>query len=220
MKKELRDMLIEGLKGLDIDIDENHIRLFDIYLQEILKWNAQYNLTAIKDEKSIIIKHFIDSSIVSIRNKCSCGNMVDIGSGAGFPGLILKILKPEIILTSVDANEKKIFFQKNVMRKISKDHIRFIANRVEDSGFIKEYKNFFDCAVVRAFKPVSEILTLAYPILKKGGLISIYKGKNYKKDLEEVDKSEVAGRFELQNVESYKLPFINRHHHILIYQKK
>ena len=220
MKEESKDLLVKGLSDLNIDINANQIESFNIYLNELLKWNSKYNLTAITDEKNIIIKHFLDSAIISVKNPCTCGNMVDIGSGAGFPGLVLKILKPEIFLTSVDANEKKIFFQKNLFRKLNQNNITFIANRVDDSSFIEEFKNSFDCAVIRAFSKISEILTLSYPIVKKNGLISIYKGKNYKIDLDELNENEIKDRFKLLKVDSYKLPFINREHNILVFKKK
>jgi 16S rRNA (guanine527-N7)-methyltransferase len=220
MKKETKDLLVQGLGELKIDVDTDQIELFDTFLKELLKWNSKYNLTAITNEKDIIIKHFLDSAIISKKIPCICDKMIDIGSGAGFPTLVLKILKPDVSLTSLDSNEKKIFFQKNVIRKLKLDHIKFIVSRAEDSSFIKDYNNYFECAIVRALKQLNEILRLAYPIVKKGGRIFILKGKKYKYELEELNGSKVGGRFKLIKIEPYILPFIKREHFILTYQKK
>jgi 16S rRNA (guanine527-N7)-methyltransferase len=220
MKEELRNLLVKGLSSLNIDIDEDKIKSFDIYLQELIKWNSKYNLTAVTDEESIISKHFLDSAVVSKMIPSKCNNIIDIGSGAGFPGIVLKILRPELAITSVDANEKKIFFQKNVMRKLNVNHIHFSANRVEDSSFIREYNNHFDCAVIRALSKLSEILTLSYPVIKKNGCIFIFKGENYKYGLKELSVSEISDRFVLEKIDPYTLPFLELKHHILVYKKK
>lgn len=219
MKKELKELLVQGLNELKIVVDSNQIELFDTFLKELLKWNSKYNLTAITDEKDIIIKHFLDSAVIAKKIPCTCKSMVDIGSGAGFPSLVLKILRPEVRLSSLDSNEKKIFFQKNVIRKLNLDKMDFIVSRAEDSSFIKEYNNHFECVMVRAFRQINVILRIAYPILKKGGKIYILKGKKYKYELEELSGRDIGKRFKLIKIEPYVLPFIKREHYILTYQK-
>ncbi len=222
MKKENKELLLQGFNDLEINIDEKQIELFGKYLDELLKWNSKYNLTAITNEQDVIIKHFLDSAYVSklLPSKPSAeDNMIDIGSGAGLPGLVVKILCPELHLTSVDSNEKKIFFQKNVVRKLGINHIDFISARVEDTSFIMEYKNSFSCAMARALQSLSDILVYTYPIVKKGGKIFIFKGKRYQTELKDLRSKEISNRFSLTAVESYRLPLIDRENYILVFEK-
>lgn len=220
MKEELRELLVEGFGAFGISVNEGQINAFDLYIKELIKWNSKYNLTAIINEKDIIIKHILDSAITLTESKCHEGEVADIGSGAGFPGLVLKIVKPEISLTSVDAHEKKIFFQKNVMRMLKINSVKFVAKRVDDSEFIHDYNNFFHCVMSRALKPVNELLTFSYPIVKKGGCIFILKGKNYKFELDELKGSDINDRFELKSIKSYSLPHLDREHYVLLFNRK
>ncbi len=219
MTNELKEILITGLSDLNIEINDHQYELFSIFLSELIKWNSKYNLTAITDEKSIIIKHFLDSAVIANEIRESEKQVMDLGSGAGFPGIVLKILKPDIFLTSVDSNDKKIYFQKNLARLLNLNSTNFVAKRAEESSFIRYYSNFFEYAIVRALKRLPDILTIMYPLVKKGAHVFILKGRNYKYELTELNNKDVSQRFTLKKVEPYTLPYIKREHFILVYEK-
>src|SRR5512136_1652165 len=110
MEAEDRNLLVQGGKAFGINLDEKTIEAFEIYLKELLKWNQKINLTAIRSEKGIVLKHFLDSLSVHpyIPKTCS---LLDIGSGAGFPGIPLKITHPDLEMTLIDSVRKKVDFQ-------------------------------------------------------------------------------------------------------------
>ncbi len=117
MEEKNKDLLIEGTKAFGIHLDERAIESFEIYLKELLKWNQKINLTAIRSEKGIVLKHFLDSlSICPYLPKQA--SILDIGSGAGFPGIPLKMVRPSLKITLIDSVRKKIDFQKHLIRSL------------------------------------------------------------------------------------------------------
>ena len=117
MERENRNLLVEGVKAFGIDLDEKKVGAFDLYLRELLKWNQKINLTAIRSEKGIVVKHFLDSlSAYPYLSKPS--SLLDIGSGAGFPGIPLKMVEPFLEVTLIDSVRKKVDFQKHIIRTL------------------------------------------------------------------------------------------------------
>ena len=117
METENKDLLVEGAKTFGIHLDGKAIEFFELYLKELLKWNQKINLTAIRSEKGIVLKHFLDSLSVYpyIPKTCS---LLDIGSGAGFPGIPLKITQPNLEMTLIDSVRKKVDFQRHIIRML------------------------------------------------------------------------------------------------------
>src|SRR4030042_400786 len=115
MEPENREILLRGAKAFGIDLAEGITQAFDIYLRELLKWNQKINLTGIRTEKGIVIKHFLDSLSV-----CSHipghATLLDVGSGAGFPGIPLKMVQRSLQVTLIDSVRKKVDFQKHIVR--------------------------------------------------------------------------------------------------------
>jgi len=161
----------------------NDGKLFDIYLAELIEWNKKFNLTAITGPDEIRKRHFEDSlALLShfsrFTSHCS---LIDIGTGAGFPGLPLKIACPEIKLTLVEATKKKIEFLKHIVNVLGLEGVEIIWGRAED--IVKDKREQFDLAVARAVAELRVLVELCLPFVKVGGLFIAYKGAKAKEEI-------------------------------------
>lgn len=217
MEKENREIIIKGAEFFGIRLENSIIDKFEIYLKELIKWNQKVNLTAIKSEKEIIIKHFIDSISV-VPHLSQVSNLLDIGSGAGFPGIPIKIILPSIDITLIDSRLKKVDFQKYIIRKLGLKGIKSIHGRIEDKNIIAKFEANFEVVISRAFSSLENLLRFASPYLKKGGHLISMKGKFLKESLLEKYKIDV-NIFYLKNNIHFTLPFSKFSRTILVFKK-
>jgi 16S rRNA (guanine527-N7)-methyltransferase len=178
-------LLSELLKNINVEVTDESIEKFKIYYEELVSWNKQFNLTAITEKEKVIIKHFYDSLLaVKTKGWVGKGSMVDVGTGAGFPGVPLKIIHPEIKATLVDSVNKKIVFLKSLMEKAGIDGVEIVQGRAEEIAQREEYREKYDHAVSRAVASVPVLLEYCLPLLKTGGNLIIYKGREGESELE------------------------------------
>ena len=171
---EERDILKKGAERLGVAFSAVHAEAFSVYLAELLKWNSKINLTAITDPKEIIIKHFLDSlSLVPMLPEGPFA-AADIGSGAGFPGLPLKIVRPDIELTFIEPSRKKAAFLKNTARSLGLTGVTVAEKKVEDAA--GELAGRFDVILSRAFREPRLLLPLIAPLLREGGSVVLSVG--------------------------------------------
>jgi 16S rRNA (guanine527-N7)-methyltransferase len=217
METENKDLLVEGAKTFGIHLDGKAIESFEVYLKELLKWNQKINLTAIRSEKGIVLKHFLDSLSVSpyIPKTCS---LLDIGSGAGFPGIPLKITQPNLEITLIDSVRKKVDFQRHIIRMIGLKGIEAVHGRVQDKGILQSLGGRFDITLSRAFSDLRTLLILGFPFLKKGGQVIAMKGEVDNKEIRLLTETERA-RYRLQKTVSLTLPFSSFKRTLLLFEK-
>lgn len=158
-----------------------HREQFDIYYQELVSYNEKVNLTAITEKNEVFTKHFLDS-IISVDAIPINASVVDVGTGAGFPSLPIKIVRPDINLTMVDSLNKRINFLNMLCEKMNIKSNNVHA-RAED--FAKTNREKFDVAVARAVAKLNTLLEYLLPLVKVGGFVIAYKGSNYKDELTE-----------------------------------
>jgi 16S rRNA (guanine527-N7)-methyltransferase len=172
----------------EISVENIDIEKFYIYMKEILDWNEKVNVTAIKDEKEFIVKHFIDSLTILeyIEDKKT---ILDIGTGAGFPGIPIKIAKPTNKVILVDSVNKKLNVIRDIIPKISLENIECIHGRAEDLANDKKYRENFDIVTSRAVANLNTLVEYMLPFLKIGGKIICMKGPNYEEELEQSRKA-------------------------------
>ena len=171
----LKEILKTGATELGLTLGNNEISLFLKYLTELKEWNKKINLTAITDDRDIIIKHFLDS-LTLVPFLTDQKTLLDIGSGAGFPGIPLKIVLPELKATLVDSVNKKVIFMKYIIRTIGLKNIGAIQARAEDKEVMKKFDYSFDVVTSRAFSELGKFLDIAAPYAKKGGMLLAVKG--------------------------------------------
>lgn len=159
------------LKNNNIVLSEKQKKQFEIYCDYLLEYNSHTNLTAIRDKEGVYLKHFLDSASVGFVYKLTNEKILDIGTGAGFPGVVLKVLFPEIRLTLIDSNNKKTTFLKNLLERLDIFDVTVLNDRVEN---MKE-KATFDIATSRAVSEMRILAELSLPFLKIGGRVIALK---------------------------------------------
>ena len=163
----------------DFGLNENQIAKFETFLNLLLEWNEKFNLTAIVDKDEIEEKHFIDSiklvEYFDVKNK----TLLDVGSGAGFPGIPLAIVEPSLKITLLESNGKRISFLKEVKRVLSLDNVEIIQGRAEELGAREK----FDFVTARAVKELNILLELCFYLVKVGGSFIAYKSSNVDEEI-------------------------------------
>ena len=223
MIKDDEYILIDGCQKMGIDINKEQIRKFSRYLELLLQWNQKINLTSLKAPQEIIIKHFLDSiSCVKGINKhfdTKEISVIDVGTGAGFPGIPIKIICPSIRLFLLEARNKKTIFLEKVTDEMNFQKVKILNGRAEIFGKSVDYREKYDVVISRAVAHLNVLSEYCLPLVRVGGLFVAQKGRLYK---EETEKSLKAIRFlggELIGVENVRIPFINQERHLLVIKK-
>lgn len=181
---EFKAVLAQISKSMQFELDENMLRCFADFYSLLVEWNNKINLTAITDPSEVIIKHFIDSlSVLKFIDIPKGSSVIDVGSGAGFPGIPLKIVRPDLNITLLDSINKRIIYLKDVSQKLQLG-INFINSRAEEAAHKQEYREKFDFAVSRAVAPMNILSEYCIPFVRDGGIFIAMKSKNYKPELD------------------------------------
>ena len=181
------ELLISGAKKLGIELTADQIKYFSLYLKELLSWNKKFNLTRITSEKDIITKHFLDSlTLIKAVPLCS-QSLIDIGSGAGFPGVPLKIVCEDLDVTLLDSVKKKVDFLNHMISLLNLKKIKTIWGRAENA--IKDLRETFDIATSRAVANLRELLEYTLPFVRVGGLFIAMKEEKVEDELEKASNS-------------------------------
>lgn len=212
-----KEEFINSLKELNIILSEDQIASFEIYKNLLQEYNKKFNLTSLTTDESIYLKHFYDSiCLMKIKELKSSSTLLDIGSGAGFPGIPLAIINSKLKITLIESNRKKCEFLKIIKEKLNLDNIEIINSRAEE--YAKENRNKFDIATSRAVSHLSIIAELEIPALKLNGYFLPLKS-NVQEELEEsYSKIQDLGT-QLEEIIEYTLPIENSKRTILKIKK-
>ncbi|MBR5809133.1 MAG: 16S rRNA (guanine(527)-N(7))-methyltransferase RsmG [Clostridia bacterium] len=211
----MKEILENGFAELGISASEKQISQLIRYSELLVDWNTKINLTAICDEKGIAQKHFLDSATALLTGFVN-GKVIDVGTGAGFPGFVLKIMNPEIELTLLDSLLKRINFLKTVGDDIEVD-AEYIHARAEDGA--RMYREKYDTVVSRAVANMTVLSELCLPFLKVGGYFLALKGPLADEELSSAKKAIHILGGEVTNVFSAKIPGTDLNHKIIIVKK-
>jgi 16S rRNA (guanine527-N7)-methyltransferase len=166
---------MRGAHELGIPLSVEQINSVFVYLVELKKWNNRINLTAIREERDILIKHVLDSlSYLKGFHPTPGMRLMDMGSGAGFPALPIKIVHPEIAITMVESVKKKASFLRHVVRTLGTEQSEIVDKRIESLPFSE--RSTFDIVTARAFAEMTVSLRTGWPFLKPGGLMILSRG--------------------------------------------
>lgn len=201
---EFRDLLLRGLKPLQIALDDSQIERLLTYHQMLVKWNKAYNLTAVRDPAQMISRHLVDS--LSVLPWIGEGRLLDVGSGPGLPGIPLAICRPDLQVTTLDSNGKKTRFQVQVKAELGLDNLSVINGRVEAVE-----AEPFDMVISRAFASIADMLNLSGHLATDQGVFLAMKGLYPESEIEQMP----AG-FELRETHRLQLPDTDGERHLLI----
>lgn len=198
------------LRNKNIHLDQNQIERFFLFLKELKKWNRKFNLTSITDDREIIVKHFIDSLscglvFPSISHPPSAISVIDVGSGAGFPGLPLKIYRPEVKLTLLEATRKKVDFLFHICEKLELKDVEIIWGRAEEYAHRLQYREQDDIVVSRAVARLNVLAELCLGFVKPAGLFIAQKAGQINEELKESSKAIRVMGGKLAKVIGYRL---------------
>ena len=205
--KKDRDLLVEGLHRMSLNLSDQMIDQLMAYLNLIEKWNRVYNLTAIRERDEMIKLHFLDS--LSILNHVEMEHVLDVGSGAGFPGIVLAITKPELKVTVMDSVNKKTTFMQQVKSELSLTNLNVVNARVEDY----QPTILFDGVITRAFSSIQNMLLMTQHTIQKNGAWLAMKSKDVKEELEALDQNQYT-------LISLEVPFINAERYLVKLKKE
>ena len=186
--KEFKQIMCENLKEFNLELSELQLEQFYKYMNLLIEWNKVMNLTGITDPKEIITKHFIDSlTVLEKINKNS--KVIDVGTGAGFPGIPIKIAYPDVEVVLLDSLNKRINFLNVVIEELELKNIKTVHGRAEDFGRDKEYREKYDIAIARAVAPLNILLEYLMPFVKTSGKCISMKGSNIDEEIEKSYKA-------------------------------
>lgn len=201
----LEQTMREYVRNINIDLTKEEINKFNCFMKLLLEWNKKMNLTAITEEKEIILKHFIDSISIHkyIQGK---QKIMDIGTGAGFPGIPLKILNLEKEFILVDSLNKRIHFLEEVKKELNLENLSLIHARVEDLAKEKTYREKVEVVVSRAVANLSVLVEYMLPFVQVGGIGICMKGPNIEEEIEEAKNAIMILGGEIKAIENLTLP--------------
>ena len=201
MEQTFKEKLVKKSPELTEEMQQQ----FEDYMNLLLEWNEKINLTAITEEDDIILKHFVDS--LTISKYIEQGKaVVDVGTGAGFPGIPLKIERKDLKITLVDSLNKRIKFLDDVIEKLKLENIETLHFRAEEFGQNKKYRESFDIATSRAVANLSTLVEYLLPLVKVGGKCICMKGSDIKDELENSKNAIQILGGEIEKVEEFTLP--------------
>lgn len=207
-------LLRQGLAQLALPADDAHVASLMAYLAGLVKWNKAYNLTAVRDPGQMVVKHLLDS--LSILPFVSGDSLIDVGTGAGLPGMVIAIMKPALAVTLLDSNSKKTRFLKQMVAELQLPNVNVVHARAE------EYEGQFAMVSSRAFASMQDILGWSAHLLRKadaqgqgGGRMLAMKGQRPDDEL-----GDLPAGFQVSAVHALQVPFLQEERHLLVIERK
>ena len=205
--KKAADLLRRGIAELGISLTQRQVEEFTLYLAELRKWNRTYNLTALKSDRDIIVKHFLDSLLYAKVLPPGIRTVADIGSGAGFPGVPIKIAMPHVKVFLIEPTKKKAVFLAHIRDRLGLADLEIIAKRVEDIDGLD-----VDVCVTRALFTVEDFIRKTGAVVKRNGLLILNKGPKLDGELRGLDRRNIA-------VTDFNLPLENIVRHLVVVRR-
>jgi 16S rRNA (guanine527-N7)-methyltransferase len=216
--EEFKQNMKQYAKKIGIVLEEEQIEQFYQYEKLLLIWNEKINLTAITKPEEIILKHFIDSMTIAKyigANK----TLVDVGTGAGFPGIPLKIIRKDIQITLLDSLNKRVQFLNEIIKQLELKEVETIHGRVEEFGKNKKYREKFDYATSRAVANLTTLSEYLLPLVKIEGKCICMKGSTVKEEIDQSQKAIAILGGKIEEIEAFQLPESDIDRHIVLLRK-
>lgn len=184
-----KSLLKEKAALYGVELDEKSLERFDIYARLLVDWNEKINLTAITEPDEIVIKHFVDSLTVFSAIEIPQGaRVIDVGTGAGFPGVVMLIARPDLDITLMDSTNKKLNVIRDILENIGLE-ANVVHKRAEEAGQSKDYREAYDFATARAVSNLRDLSEFCLPFVKVGGTFISMKSAKADEEIEEGKKA-------------------------------
>ena len=216
--EEFSNKIKESFEKIDISLNEEQIKQYYEYMNLLIDWNKKINLTAIIEPSDIILKHFVDSATILKYIKDN-ESIVDVGTGAGFPGIPIKIANSTLNITLLDSLNKRINFLNEVIQENNLEKIQTVHSRVEDFGNNTKYREKFEVATSRAVANLSVLAEYMLPLVKVGGRCICMKGSEIEEELEKSKNAINLLGGKITKVEQFKLIDSDNTRNIVIIEK-
>ncbi len=217
---QIQEAFAQRLQEKGIGVSTSQLEQFETYYRELVSWNEKMNLTGITDREQVYTKHFYDSiSLAFYVDMNKMRSMADIGSGAGFPGIPLKICFPHLQLTIIDSLNKRINFLQHIVQETGLDRVQLLHGRAEDWARKQEHRDHYDLVTARAVAKLAVLNEFCLPYVKVGGVFAAMKGSSPKEEVKEASRSLKELRGKLDRVEEFTLPVEESARHIIVIHK-
>ncbi|KGP73218.1 16S rRNA (guanine(527)-N(7))-methyltransferase RsmG [Pontibacillus yanchengensis] len=215
------EAFLQALKDQGIELSEEQVDQFNTYFQTLVEWNEKINLTAITDEEDVYLKHFYDSlSAAFYMDFNQPLQICDVGAGAGFPSIPLKIVFPELKVTIVDSLKKRITFLNHLATQLGLSDVAFYHDRAENFGKNAKFREQFDVVTARAVARMSVLSELCLPLTKVGGTFLVMKGSQFDEEMKDADFAVKLLGGEVNTFHTFYLPKEDSERSIAIIDKR
>ena len=209
-----KELFIEELNKLGINITEDQLQKLDKYYNLLIEWNEKINLTRITEEQDVYLKHFYDSlTIKKVVDLNEVETLCDVGTGAGFPGIVLKIMYPHLKITLVDSLQKRVYYLNSIIKDLELENIKAIHSRGED------FQEKFDIVTARAVANIEKLVTYTMHLLNKEGKLVAMKG-NIEEELTEVVEKKLSKKYQIVTINKFLLPIEESHRSLVVLKNK
>ncbi|WP_162910037.1 16S rRNA (guanine(527)-N(7))-methyltransferase RsmG [Aggregatilinea lenta] len=215
------DQLVRSSRDLlDLDLGPDLQRAFSIYADELLAWNENVNLTAITAPEAVEMRHFLDSLAVLRAVSLSSGmRVIDVGTGAGFPGLPLRLICPAIELTLLEATAKKTAFLEHIVKRLKLNNVRVLNARAEDAGQMPDQRERYDLVLARAVAQMPVLMEYLLPFCRVGGLCVALKGESAHAETRQAETALQLLGGHLEKIIPVELPQVPETHYLVLVKK-
>jgi len=209
-----KEQFIEELAKIGIYPSETQLKQLDLFYKLLIEWNTKMNLTRITEEQDVYLKHFYDSlTIARVIDLKQYNTLCDVGTGAGFPGIVLKIMYPNLKITLIDSLQKRVNFLNTIIKKIELKDIEAIHSRGED------YKEKFDVVTSRAAANIEKLVNYTMHLLSKKGIFIAMKG-NVDEELNNQVIEKLSKKYSIESIVKFKLPQENSDRSLVIMKNR
>ncbi len=204
---KMKDYLLSAAADFNVKLTEEQVNMFEVYFDLLVEWNKKLNLTAITDEMGVAVKHFTDSlSILNYIDIPEKAKVIDVGTGAGFPGIVLKIVRPDIELSLLDSLKKRFLFLEEVIDKLNFE-ADFLQGRAEEYGNDLDCREAYDLVVSRAVANLNTLSEYCLPLTRISGTFAAFKGSGADEEIASARRAISILGGKVKSTNSFELPY-------------
>ena len=215
----LEELLCESCRKIGVELNQAQLKQFMTYKDMLVEWNEKMNLTAITDDREIILKHFVDCLALCSGADMSGKKIIDVGTGAGFPGVPVKIACPDIDITLLDSLNKRITFLNELTKALELEKTDCVHMRAEDGGNDKGLRESFDMCISRAVANLAVLCEYCLPFVRVGGMFISMKGPDVSQEISEAEKAIKVLGGEISEIKKVSIPETDINHSLIIIKK-